>query len=222
MLHGLAAHATRSRLPTYPLWCTIRGIETSQTGDASIPYHAGTCARNGKGKQGMTTGGLILVGLPQVQIQHRDEGRDDDRLKYHHRWIITDFGLDCKGRGVPEASLSYKNTPCWWEAGLGRWSVPWHNSAPAGTILPHGTFSVSPLWPTGTVPAGAARCLRGYRPKAFCICWRTRVRRLTSPPPTSAVAQPAKPISSSALRTSAHGRSSFSLVMSPQPFLARL
>ena len=66
---------------------------------------------------------------------------------------------------------------------------------------------------------GLGRARLCYRPKAFCICWRTWVRRLTSPPPTSAVAQPAKPISSSALRTSAHGRSSSSLVIS-RPFLA--
>ncbi len=46
-----------------------------------------------------------------------------------------------------------------------------------------------------------------YTPKAFCICSRTWVSRFTSPPPTSAVTQPVKPISANASRTWAHGRS---------------
>lgn len=61
-----------------------------------------------------------------------------------------------------------------------------------------------------------------YPRKAFCICSRTVVKRFKSPPPTSAVVQPVKLISSSALRTSAHGRSSSGPVSSVQLFLARL
>jgi PIN domain nuclease of toxin-antitoxin system len=44
-------------------------------------------------------------------------------------------------------------------------------------------------------------------PKTFAICSRTVASLFTSPPPTSAVAQPAKPISSRAFRTPSQGRS---------------
>ncbi len=49
---------------------------------------------------------LILVGLPQVHVQHGDQGGYDDQLQ-HHR-IIADFSLDCKSSGIWNVPVSDK------------------------------------------------------------------------------------------------------------------
>ncbi len=82
---------------------------------------------------------LILVGEPQVHIQHRDEGRYDDQLKHCHDRIIADSGLDCKSEGILTGALSHKNS---------------HRAPPAakrGRSVP----GVFPAWETGFHPSGA-------------------------------------------------------------------
>jgi len=172
-------------------------------------------------------GELLFVGLPQVQVQYRDERDDNDQIECSHSGIIAYSCRDCKPAGRPEEPMP-------------------HNMCHAAAITRLGRRSSTRIFGTAGAAPTLARayqsfiaCLRArkhgplhpmvvwrvdcaYTPKAFCICWRTCVRRLTSPPPTSAVTQPVKPISSRALRTSAHGKSSSSPVISVNLPLARL
>ncbi len=63
---------------------------------------SGKCAGRGN------SGGLILIGLPQVHVQHRDEGSDHNHLKYRHQGIIAGSGPDCKPLGAETVQVSYK------------------------------------------------------------------------------------------------------------------
>lgn len=165
-------------------------------------------------------GELLFVGLPQVQVQYRNERDDNDQIERSHSGIIAYSCRDCKPPRRAHELASHK------ERHVARITKPGHQ---ASTRI-FGTAKSDARLDThlrerkhGTLRSMLVRrvgCI--YTPKAFCICWRTWVSRLTFPPPTSAVTQPAKPISSRALRTSAHGRSSSSPVISVNLLLARL
>src|SRR5262249_32597037 len=91
--------------------------------------------------------------------------------------------------------------------------------------LVHGAFDPFPEFVAGVTDfdhVGFSSGKNYATPNAFSIFFRTTVSRSKPPPPTSAVVQPVKPISSRPLRTSSHGKSSSGEVMSTKLFFARL